>query len=202
MLHRKTVQPNTLSLIKDLQSKEYLTDFLLVGGTALALQIGHRTSVDIDLFNNKRFDIEALSVHLQNDYPIVIRNRMAHAILVDINSIKTDFVFQPSHIIGDIVTLEQIKMASILEIGAMKIGAITSRGKKRDFVDLFCLLRHFTLSNILKAFITKYPEATMELAIRSLFYFQDAEADPDPNCFFLFDWEKVKKTIKSEASKL
>lgn len=202
MLHTETVEPDTLSLIRSLQSKPYTSGFLLVGGTALALQIGHRTSVDIDFFSNKRFDVESLLVQLQEDFSVSIRNRMPHAILLEIQKIKTDFVFQPSELIDTSIQLGQITMASTLEIAAMKIGAITARGRKRDFVDLYCLLKHFTLPTILAAFLKKYPDATMELAVRSLFYFEDADQDPEPKCFFDYDWAKVKGAIKMEAAKV
>lgn len=98
--------------------------------------------------------------------------------------------------------MDNITMASPIEIAAMKIGAITARGRKRDFVDLFCLLQRYSLPTILAAFLRKYPEATMELAVRSLFYFEDADQDPEPKCFFSYDWNNVKQVIKSEAAKL
>jgi hypothetical protein len=79
MLQRNTIEHDTLSLIYDLQSKSYTKDFLLVGGTALALQIGHRTSTDIDLFSIVRFNVESLLIQLQGDFEISIRSRMNHA---------------------------------------------------------------------------------------------------------------------------
>lgn len=130
MLQRKTVEPHTLSLIYDLQARQYTNNFLLVGGTALALQIGHRTSTDIDLFSVVSFDVESLLLHIQQDYKIIIRSRMSHALLVDIDRIKTDFVFQPSVMIEPVEEIEGVRMASKLEIAAMKIGAITARGRK------------------------------------------------------------------------
>jgi predicted nucleotidyltransferase component of viral defense system len=202
MLHEKTVEPLTLSLIKSLQEKSYLKDFLLVGGTALALQLGHRISVDIDLFTNKRFEPEELLLQLQSDYPLIVRNRMNHALLLEIDKIKTDFVFQPSEQILPPLFMGGVKMASTLEIAAMKISAITARGKKRDFVDLFVMLNKHSLMEIMEAFLKKYPSATMELAMRSIFYFEDAESDIDPRCFFDFNWETVKIKIKTEAAKL
>lgn len=69
---------------------------MLVGGTALALQMGHPISVDIDLFTNKRFEPEELLLQLQSDYSLIVRNRMSHALLLEIDKVKTDFVFQPS----------------------------------------------------------------------------------------------------------
>ncbi len=202
MLQRNTVEPHTLSLIYELQSRQYTKDFLLVGGTALSLQIGHRTSTDIDLFTVLRFDVESLLLQIQNDFKISIRSRMSHALLVDINHIKTDFVFQPSLMIEPVEEIEGVRMASKLEIAAMKIGAVTARGRKRDFVDLYCLLNYFSLTEMINAFVKKYPSATPELAIRSLFYFEDANDDLEPRCFFDYNWNKVKDKIKLEAQKL
>lgn len=202
MLQRKTVEPDTLSLIYSLQEKEYTQSFLLVGGTALALQLGHRTSTDIDFFTNERFDVPDLLTSLQLDYTVEIRQQMRHALLTMINTVKTDFVFQPSDMIEQPFISEQVRMASLKEIAAMKIGAITARGKKRDFIDLYCLLDHFTLPEILDAFLTKYKNSTPELAIRNLFYFEDAETDIEPKCFFPYNWKNIKEKIKKEASKL
>ena len=202
MLHRKAVEPHTLSLILSLQTKPYTRDFLLVGGTALALQLGHRTSTDVDLFTNIKFDVPQLLEFLRNDFSIQVRNQMNHALLLNINSIKTDFVFQPSDLLSTPVEVENVRMASLIEIGAMKIGAITARGRRRDFIDLYCLMEHFTLPELLDAFLKKYKDATLELAIRSLFYFEDADNDLEPKCFFDYSWDKIKSKIKKEASKL
>jgi hypothetical protein len=169
-----------------------------VGGTALAIQLGHRTSTDIDLFTNIRFDVPDLLTSLQLDYEVEIKQQMRHALLTVIQNVKSDFVFQPSDMIEKVITDDQLRMASKLEIAAMKIGAITARGKKRDFVDIYCLLEFYSLSDMLDAFVRKYKGATPELAIRSLFYFEDAEQDPDPKCFFDFNWSKIKQ----KASKL
>lgn len=202
MLYTQTVEPHTLSLIRGLQSKPYTRNFLLVGGTALSLQIGHRTSTDIDLFSQEPFDIESLILNLDQEFAVSIRNRMAHALLIDIDKVKTDFVFQPSVQIEAPVEQEGVRMASRLEIAAMKIGAITARGRKRDFVDIYYLLNYYALPVILDAFLTKYPRATPELAIRSLFYFEDADKDFDPRCFFPYNWNQIKLKIKEEAQKL
>ena len=202
MLHRKAVEPHTLSLILSLQTKPYTRDFLLVGGTALALQLGHRTSTDVDLFTNKRFDVPQLLGFLRNDFSIQVRNQMNHALLLNINSIKTDFVFQSSDLLSTPVEVENVRMASLIEIGAIKFSAITARGRRRDFIDLYCLMEHFTLPELLDAFLIKYKDATLGLAIRSLFYFEDADNDLEPKCFFDYSWDKIKSKIKKEASKL
>lgn len=127
---------------------------------------------------------------------------MQHALLAEIEKVKTDFVFQQSEILESPLEVKSIRMASLKDIGAMKIGAITARGRKRDFIDLYCLFDFFSLPELLDAFLKKYKDATLELAIRSLFYFEDAENDFEPKCFFNYSWEKVKNTIRNEASKL
>lgn len=152
MLYTKTVEPGTLSLIKSLQSKSYTKEFLLVGGTALALQLGHRTSADIDLFTTVRFDTRALLSAITLDYNVLIRNQMTHAILVEIAQVRTDFVFQKSEIIGEIIEEDSIKMASLKDIAGMKISAIIARGRKRDFIDLYCIMMHYPLPEIIDFF--------------------------------------------------
>ena len=202
MLYTETVESNTLSLIQSLQTKPYTKEFLLVGGTALALQLGHRTSTDIDLFTTEKFDTESFLNTIRVDYQVSIRHLMGHAILVDIAEVKTDFVFQQSQIIGEIIEKDSIRMASLKDIAAMKISAITARGRKRDFIDLYCLMKHYPLPDIINFFLDKYKDATAMLAIRSLFYFVDAENDFDPKCFFTYNWKKVKQTITTAAKKL
>ncbi len=202
MLYTETVESNTLSVIQSLQSKSYTEEFLLVGGTALALQLGHRTSTDIDLFTTIKFDTEFLLNIIRVDYDISIRHLMGHAILVDIGEVKTDFVFQPSKIIGQSIEENSIRMASLKDIAAMKISAITARGRKRDFIDLYCLMNHFTLPDMIGFFLDKFKDATAMLAVRSLFYFLDADKDFDPKCFFKYNWNNVKHTIATAAKKL
>lgn len=202
MLFLQTVEPHTLSVIQTLQSKNFLADFLLVGGTALALQLGHRTSTDIDLFTTKRFSPNELLIQLQEHFSLRINNQMIHALLIEIENVKSDFVYQPSTIIGALVVEQNVRMASLKDIAAMKISAITARGRKRDFIDLYILLQHFTLPEVIDFFLLKYPNATTILAIRSLFYFEDADQDFDPKCFFEYSWDKIKASIIKQASKL
>jgi predicted nucleotidyltransferase component of viral defense system len=147
--------------------------------------------------------VPALLANLREDYlSVIVKNQMGHAALTEIAHIKTDFVFQPSDLIEQPVNIENIRMASIKEISAMKISAIIARGKKRDFIDLFCLLNYFSLTEILEAFIKKYKDADISTIMRSLFYYEDAENDLDPKCLFTYNWENIKNRIRNEASKI
>jgi len=92
MLHTKTVEARTLDLIKRLMSDEKLKDFRLVGGTALSLCIGHRISIDIDLFNDQDFDASSIKEHLQGNYTTDRLNAITNGVFGFIDNVKVDFV--------------------------------------------------------------------------------------------------------------
>lgn len=202
MLHTETVTAETYVLMQELMQKDYLSDFYLVGGTALALQIGHRTSTDIDLFNHIEFDKVQLSQRLENDYSGLEMNINFFGIFAYINEIKTDIVYHPFPLLSPVKTIDGIRMLDKSEIAPMKIHAITKRAKKRDFVDLFKLLDYFTLNEMLEFYSQKFGPNGSSYVIRSLVYFDEAEDDNVPKCFFEFDWNKVKNRIVHEVKKL
>lgn len=136
MLYKETVSKQMLELLGELMKDEKLKDFNLVGGTSLSLQIGHRLSIDIDLFTTKGFDEQALIKHLANKYPIVIRNMFENTILLDIDTIKVDILAHRYPWQKPIATKEGIRLASLEDIGAMKLHAIFQNGTRiKDFID-------------------------------------------------------------------
>jgi len=204
MLQTQTVEPITLVLLENLMQREYLNNFVLVGGTALSLQIGHRKSIDLDMFTSVAMETENLQQQLENDFSdFKITLKRSNTLLAIINTIKVDFIrfkygFQYP------TTIENgIRLANIKDIASMKLDAITGRGKKKDFFDLYFLLKHFTLPELLDLYQTKYQHTTLFHVIRSINYFIEAENEPTP---YLFDkkvtWEKVKKNIANEIRKL
>jgi predicted nucleotidyltransferase component of viral defense system len=198
MLQLQTVKPNTLELLKSLMQKEYLNSFVLVGGTALALQMGNRESIDLDLFSTADFSSNEILSSLLNDYQIVVNNQLKHTLISTINQVKVDFIKFHYPFIKPFVTIENIRMASIEDIAAMKLDAITGRGSKKDFYDLFFLLQHYSIDDLFSFYSEKYPHQTTFYVIRSLSYFEDAEIQPNP---IVFDknitWEIVKQKIIS-----
>ena len=202
MLHTKTVDPHTLGIIQLLTQKDYMQPFLLVGGTALALQIGHRSSTDIDFFSNQPIDTSLLFTNLNNDFKVQERNAFRHALFLDIEGIKTDIVYQKCNIIEQPTIIDGVKMASLKDIAAMKLLAVTNRGRKRDFVDIFFLLKEFGLTEMLLFFKQKFENENYYLVIRSLTYFEDADMDTDLKYFFTDSWTSIKKTIIAEVKKI
>ena len=184
MLHTKTVDPRTLSLLKKLMSIPELANFSLVGGTALSLQYGHRISIDLDLFSTEPFDYFSITTALQNvfDDNFEYENKESRfGIFCFINSIKVDIIKYKHKQIDTTITEDSIRMYSSSEIAAMKIQAILGRGKKKDFWDMATLLQHYSLEEIIGFHTKKYPSQQLLISIpQAIIYFDEAEESEDP----------------------
>ncbi len=195
MLHYKTIKPETLGILKKIQQIEELSNLRLVGGTALALQIGHRISVDIDLFGTIKADNIAVSQELKKIGKLTIIQNSKNINIYLINNIKVDIVNYPYPWLENIRLEDDILLANLKDIAAMKISAITGRGTKKDFIDLYFLLKHYTLKEILDFYVQKYDDASIFMALKSLSYFIDADEDEQPEMIKHADWNEVKNQI-------
>lgn len=180
-----------------------LKDFSLVGGTALALKFGHRISIDLDLFSNNLFDntiiIKALEQEFAADFVLQV-SRENFGVFGFIENIKIDIVKFPHPVIGDIETIDGIRMYSNEDIMAMKISAILGRGKKKDFWDIAELLNHYSIDDFINSYFKKYPEQRLLISIPyALTYFADAEESETPVSLKGQTWEKVKKNIEKKV---
>lgn len=200
MLQLFTVHPNTLELLKSIQSLPCSQKTRLVGGTALALQYGHRQSIDLDFFGTLDNDVLAMEEELSSIGQLRIIKNTANIRIYDINGIKVDFVNYDRYEWLEKPILEDgITLASPIDIAAMKINAIEGRGTKKDFLDIYQLLQHYTLTQILDFYCKKYPEHSMFRALMSLSYFEDADSQIPPKTFNMPDWQSVKKFILKEV---
>lgn len=196
MLHKSTVEPSTLELLKSLMSKSYLKNFVLVGGTALALQIGSRKSIDLDLFTTTDFSSDELLLNLLEDYSVITLTQTPQSIITEIDQIKVDFIRFKYPFIRPVLTFDEIRLLSVEDIAPMKLDAITGRGSKKDFYDLYFLLQKYTLPQLLDLYTEKYSHQTLFHVIRSLTYFEDAEDNPEPIVFDKsVNWNLVKTEI-------
>ncbi len=204
MLQTQTVEQSTLELLKTLMQKPYLNSFFLVGGTSLSLQIGHRQSIDLDLFTTENFDAELIYQHLEEDFNITqTLVKLKQTLILEIDNVKVDLIRFKYPLLFPIKQFEHLRLADIRDIAPMKLDAMSARGKKKDFFDIFFLLEKFSLEKMLEFHVNMYPHGTAFHIIRSLTYFEDAEADGDP---IVFDksitWEKVKKELREQVRKL
>lgn len=203
MLHRETVEPDTLRLLLTLMELPELADFHLVGGTALSLQLGHRNSIDLELFTAEvPFEKDSLLKILQKIGPIGEIKTSPTIIGLLLNNVKCDFVCFPYPLIDPILMEDGIRMTTPREIAAMKINAISRRGAKKDFIDLYFLLRLFSLEEMLGFYEEKFRVEPGFHARRSLVFFEDTESQALPKIFEKVTWENVKRTIERHARPL
>ena len=196
MLHYETVDTGKLALLEKLQSLSIFNEMRLVGGISLALQIGHRKSIDIDLFGNFQVEYENLIDELKTIGEVVpLKNSInIHSLLI--NDIKVDIVNYEYKWHENKIIHENIYLATIQDIAAMKLNTIIGRGSKKDFIDLFFILKHYSLSEIFKFYDDKYHDGSSFLVLKSLTYFEDAEIEEMPYMFSDVTWQTVKDNIK------
>ena len=202
MLHLETIESNTLELLRKLQSLYIFKNSRLVGGTALALQLGHRKSVDLDLFGTIEITPEEIQEVCRKAGELEISKVSRNINIFWIDGIKVDCVNYPYGWLDECRVLDGIRLASVNDIAAMKISAIINRGTKKDFIDLYFLLQEMSLNHILDLYDQKYPDGSRFIAIKSLTYFEDAESDPMPYMFSDITWDNVKVSIIDEVRKL
>jgi len=202
MLQTHTIESSTLDILKRLQHVPELANTRLVGGSAIALYIGHRHSIDIDLFGLiEHHDIVLLLNELGFDSFFIdlnIRN-IKH---LRINNVKVDIVNYNYKWIEPAVEANGLRIAGLKDISAMKLNAITGRGSKKDFIDLYFLLKKFSLKEMLEFYKEKYPSNSLFMVVKSLSYFEDAEKNDMPLMLENVNWEKIKNQIKNEILKL
>lgn len=198
MLHYETIEPGTLELLKKIQSLTEFQFLRLVGGTALALQLGHRKSIDLDFFGTINCDADELVELMRGIGNIQLLKKSKNINVFIVNGIKVDFVNYNYEWIAPPIIENGIVLAQEPDIAAMKVNAIIGRGTRKDFIDIAFLLKKYSLSQIFHFYFSKYPEASMFLASKSLAYFDDADNDPMPLMLNEETWDEIKQYISSK----
>jgi len=200
MFYYDTVSPGLRRLLVEIQALEALKRFRLAGGTALALQYGHRQSVDLDFFGP--FDGEDFGELLAGLGKTTLVKSSANIHVYVVDGVKVDFVNHRYPWLEAPLREEGVALASDKDIAAMKIAAITGRGSKKDFVDLYFLLKRYSLEEILELFLKKYDDGSAFLALKSLNYFSDADTEPMPLMSEPIHWSDIQFAISKEVNRL
>lgn len=156
-----------------------------MGGTSLALQIGHRESIDIDLFGYKELDELELSDFLSTLGKIQILKKSKNILIYTIDGIKVDLVNYRYPWLYPCLNLENQRLADQRDIAAMKLNAISGRGSKKDFIDLHFLLKKYSLSEMIGYYNKKFLDGSEFLVLKSLTYFDDADLDESPKMYYI-----------------
>ncbi len=190
-----------------IDGSNFIRDFYLAGGTALALLLGHRESVDFDFFSEKRYNaskiLDELKSMLLDDEAIEIKEQDADTLIIFINSIKISFFFYNHKLLDSkIKLLDNIKLASVKDIFAMKLIAISQRGTKKDFIDMYFLLNNgFEMFDAVQVLNEKYEKVKFNKLhiLKSFSYFDDADLDAEPKMLKKVSWQEVKNYIQNKA---
>ena len=183
-------------------------NFYLAGGTAIALQLGHRTSKDLDFYSPQHFK----SVGIIREFRKIFKGEIEEAsrapdtLFLKIKQIDLSFFRYPYKLIRPLVPYLGVNLASVEDISAMKMEAIIERGTKRDFVDIYYAIEKYGLKKVLEFTKEKYPEAFNEYnCLHALTYFKDAEApQKDRKRLYLYEnieWKDIREYIEKEVKK-
>lgn len=187
--------------------QSFKNDFYLAGGTSLALQIGHRDSVDFDFFIEKDLNTGKLFEELRKIFEghkllKIQEETNTLTVLID-SSIKVSFFTYRYKLIDKIISDENFTFASVADIGCMKLSAITGRATSKDYIDLYFILKQLSLPDLLDKVRKKYPELDQNLILKSLVYFEDIITEKmifKNNNSIAF--EEVKEKLKSAVKNL
>ncbi|MDD4515981.1 nucleotidyl transferase AbiEii/AbiGii toxin family protein [Massilibacteroides sp.] len=199
MLFKETVSDSTLALLKQLMEDAFFHSFRLVGGTALSLQIGHRISIDLDLFSEKTFEESEVADYLRQNYSFELDFMDKETIKGEIEGVKIDCIAHKYHWLNTFSQEEGIRLAGLDDIAAMKLNAIAGNGTRiKDFIDIACLSDKRSLKQMLEAYHKKYASNPV-LPLKALTFFDDINfSEPiKMTGTTKFDWKKTAKRLNA-----
>lgn len=204
----QAVTESCLQLMEKLSKYEFIKDFYLAGGTALALQIGHRISTDLDWFSSSNELLEqerqSLFLNLKKHLDIQLISEQNGMLILRLDDTDVSFIYQHHPLLETTIEYLGLRIASPVDIGLMKLAAINSRGTRRDFIDIYCLREFVSLEQLMELVSKKYPDRPMFLAVllKALVYFDDAEQQPMPRMLRSVDWSDVRAYSQDSARRL
>ncbi|MBS5020771.1 MAG: nucleotidyl transferase AbiEii/AbiGii toxin family protein [Alistipes sp.] len=199
MLYTQTVAPRTLELLKKLEAEPSLAAFSLAGGTALALYLGHRKSVDLDLFSPQSFDAKKLATLLADKYGFRTDFMETDTLKGTIDGVKVDCIAHRYDYLRPPYEESGIRLYDMEDIIAMKLSAIADDGSRlKDFVDIACLSTRHTFYDMLKCYERKFPEANVIRPFKAITYFDDIDFEEDVIMLnFEYDWNRIAERLKT-----
>ena len=200
--HREVITASTEATLRTLRDAHIVDRFYLAGETGLALQFGHRLSLDLDFFATVQFDEETLlqRVHKLEEFSLVAK--APYTLHTTIGETKVSFLGYAYPVLFPEIRFLEVAVADLRDIACMKVSAIASRGTKRDFIDLYVSAQHLGLTEVLQLFDRKYAQTHYSRIhiLKSLTFFGDAEKDPMPHMLIPLDWGEVKRFFLREVS--
>ncbi|MDO8570256.1 MAG: nucleotidyl transferase AbiEii/AbiGii toxin family protein [Candidatus Daviesbacteria bacterium] len=198
----KTLSTNATASLALLGNSGILNKGYLAGGTACALQLGHRISLDLDFFTDKEFSTDLVLNQLSKLHGFKLDETEEWIILGGFPKVKFSYFYYPYPLIKKVTIFSKVNVSSLEDISAMKIAAVCERGTKRDFIDLYFLIKKkFSLDDILNFYDKKYKKLASNFLhiVKSLNYFDDAESQSMPDMLIPVSWDEVKKFFQDQV---
>lgn len=203
-VHLEVLSEETRKAFSCLSKLSFLQQFYLAGGTAAALYLAHRLSEDLDFFSKEPFNESLLIQKLSDEGNFTLEQKAEQTVTGIFNGTKVTFLGYKYPLLEPLEMASGISVASLLDIACMKLDALSSRGARRDFIDVYFIARDIApLPEILKNFEKKYVSVKYNMmhVRKSLLYFDDAERDPMPKMLKPVAWEEVKQFFQIQVSK-
>ncbi|MCI0542694.1 nucleotidyl transferase AbiEii/AbiGii toxin family protein [bacterium] len=204
-MHEETIDTKTKSVLGKISGKEFLQPFYLAGGTALAIHLGHRISIDLDFFTPEYFSTVTVKEELARLGSFEISSEDPEGTLNgSLDGVSVSFFKYPYENVYPLVPFHGIFLADERDISAMKVDALSTRGNRKDFTDLYFLLQKYRLSEIINFFETRYSRIKYNKLhiLKSLTYFESAETDPPPTLMKDVSWDEIKRVVLNETKKI
>lgn len=204
-MFKQALLPDTFRAIQLAASVPDIQRAYLAGGTALALRLGHRVSVDLDFFTREVFDEQVVGMELARLPEFKEERRAWRTVKGKIGQTDFSLFYYKYPLIEGVDEFEGVKVLRNKDIAAMKINALYDRGTRRDFADIYFLAKEFSLEEMMGFYDQKYGglEDKKYSIIRSLNYFGDADAEiKKPKMLMSYSWEEAKKFFHNEAMRL
>lgn len=196
--------PRQRKTLTKLVADDLCAGFYLAGGTALALQLGHRRSVDFDFFAPDPFDSAIKVRDLDQAGKFELFHQDKDTVNGSLDGVRLSFFYYRYRLLQPLMAYETLAVARKLDIAAMKVQAIAGRGSRKDFIDLYFLMKEYSLEKIMASYSAKFGSrlANRYHALKSLVYFADAEKEAMPRMLVPVSWPQVRKTIQGEVKRL
>jgi Nucleotidyl transferase AbiEii toxin, Type IV TA system len=202
--HPEVISSEVAQTAETLGSLPAIRDFYLARGTGLALYLGHRRSVDLDLFSAQPFNEDTLIASLQGLPNLTVISKSPQTVYLHASGTKISFIGYQYPLLFPLTDFQALAVADVRDIACMKLSALASRGSRRDFVDLYVLARQYGIPQLLDLFQRRFAQTNYNLLHirKSLTYFADAENEPMPEMLIPLEWEEVKAFFLDKAREL
>src|SRR3972149_3683694 len=204
-MHAGTLPVNAQNALAKLGKSNIFTESYLAGGSALALHLGHRISVDLDFYTQKKILAKDLPVQLARIGKFTVSLlEPPHTILGEFEGTKLSLFRYDYPMIGKFSIFKNIKIAGVEDIAAMKLSAISGRATKRDYIDLYFITQKFTVETMIDLYVKKFGDTgnNLYVIIKALGFFEDAKEDNMPAMIKPVKWAEVQDFFAKESLRL